>query len=127
MKRMFTIIGCLTAFAVLFTYIGALAQPERGFDPTQMAEDEKLEVLEKVTNLNDDQKLILDQIYKDFASGIENLFKNRTEDRELMRAKRQELSEAKKQAIRDLFTEEQYAIYEEITTNRFQRRRNNNQ
>jgi len=120
MKKIKVLMGCLVVTMILGLNSEVFSQRKQGggVDPAQMAEKEKQEVLTKVTTLNDDQKLALDQIYKDYATGIKNLMKNGTGDKEQMRAKRQELAKTKDEAVKVQFTDEQYTLYEEVMASR---------
>ncbi|NMM47519.1 hypothetical protein [Marinigracilibium pacificum] len=81
-------------------------------DVSKRIQEELVEVKNTVSDLNPDQILILDQIYQEFESSIKSTIQER--NREKMMAIRDE----KDEAIKDLFTQEQYAQYQEFLENR---------
>jgi len=107
----------------LFSLTAMYAQRPGGGPETMIAR-EKQAVLDKITDLSDDQKLLLDGIYDEFALSLRDLFENRTPggSREGMREKFRALRTEKDDLIKDVLKEEQYTVYESIATQRRERR-----
>lgn len=97
-----------------------------GGGPETMIAREKQAVLDKITDLSEDQKMLLDGIYDEFGVSLRELFENRTPggSREGMREKFRALRTEKDDLIKDVLKEEQYTIYESIATQRRERRGN---
>ncbi|MEM9052071.1 MAG: hypothetical protein AAGC47_08490 [Bacteroidota bacterium] len=94
-----------------------------GGSPEQMVEREKQNVLKKIDDLNDDQKLLLDGIYSEFATTIEETFQEARQsgDREAIRENMRALRMEKDTLISDVLNEEQYQIYLEISKTKRER------
>lgn len=88
-----------------------------------MVEREKQNVLKKIDDLNDDQKLLLDGIYSEFATTIEETFQEARQsgDREAIRENMRALRMEKDTLISDVLNEEQYQIYLEISKTKRER------
>jgi len=95
-----------------------------GGSPEQMVEREKQNLLKKIDDLNEDQKLLLDGIYSEFASTLQETFKEAREsgDRETVRSKMQSLRMEKDTLMSEVLNEAQYQIYLEMIKNRRDRR-----
>ena len=83
---------------------------------TDMVIREKQTLYKNIEDLSDDQKMLLDGIYEEFAAtlkqNMEEMRNNRESmDRETMRAKMQALQEEKNGLIKDVLNQDQYAIY----------------
>lgn len=115
-------------FLLLITpAISVFAQPRGGrgpgpggFDPAEMVKREKQNLYKSIEDLTDDQKLLLDGIYDEFALSINEL---RDEMRQTgnfreMRPKMQALRQEKDGLIRDVLNKEQYLVYEAMMENR---------
>lgn len=111
LKRIiFTVLalGCLTC---------AWAQPGgrrgRNFDPKEMVLREKENVIAKVDSLSEDQLLLLDGIYEEYATSFVELRDEarRTRNFQEMRPKMQALREEKDMLIKDVLNDNQYAAY----------------
>ncbi|MEN8251256.1 MAG: hypothetical protein ABFS32_20155 [Bacteroidota bacterium] len=93
-------------------------------DPAQIANLEKQMILDSITTLNEDQKLIINHIYNDFGEAIK---KARTGmepgNPEGMRDKMMKVREQKDDALKAILTEEQYKKYERIMRARMQQGR----
>lgn len=87
---------------------------------------EKVQVLAKVTTLSDDQKMLFEVIYDDYLKAFEGAFSGEPGDREGMRAKMTKIRTDKDEAIKELFTEEQFVLYKEVIDAGMQNRRRNN-
>jgi Spy/CpxP family protein refolding chaperone len=108
----------LFAFALSIMLIPAvLAQGGPGGggrNPSQMVEAEKEMVLDSLTNLNDDQKLIINEIYKDYEASITQLRASNSDDREAMRQQMTKLRDGKNESLEAILTEEQFVEYETL-------------
>lgn len=107
----------LIFFALLAIQTMSLAQggdrPNRQFDPSERIANEKKEVLEKITDLNEDQKLLIDEVYKQFEVTVKETIASG--DRENMRAQFQENRKKKDEAMKDILSEDQFKLYHEVT------------
>lgn len=115
---------------LLFALIATLqAQPRGGMDPTEMIAREKQNLYKEVTDLSDDQKLLLDGIYEEYAQSFTEIRDEmmKTRDRENIRPKMQALRKEKDELIRDVLNEDQYTRYETLMENSFRRRREGGQ
>jgi hypothetical protein len=91
-----------------------------GFDPDEMVKREKQNLFKSIEDLTDDQKLLLDGIYDEFALSIRELRDEmrQTRDFQAMRPKMMALREEKDGLIKDVLNEGQYAIYLGLMENR---------
>tara|TARA_B100000508_G_C11445508_1_gene271143 strand:- start:483 stop:863 length:381 start_codon:yes stop_codon:yes gene_type:complete len=116
MKKYLLIFLCICGFTTIYAQ-------RPGGGPETMIAREKQAVLEKITDLSEDQQLLLDGIYDEFAVSLKELFENRTPgSREGMREKFRALRTEKDDLIKDVLKEEQYTIYESIASQRRERR-----
>lgn len=88
----------------------------QGRDPAKMIAMEKQMLLDSIAGINTEQKLIIDQIYVDYEA---SLLKMREEmqnsgDREAMREQMMGIREGKEEALKAIFTAEQYSEYERL-------------
>ncbi len=111
--------------------ISMLAQPpgggrggRPGGGPEQMIEREKQTLYSKVEDLTDDQKLLLDGIYAEFAVTLQESMEEmrQSTDRESRREKMEALRKEKDELIADVLNEDQFKIYESISRTRRERR-----
>lgn len=114
MKKLWFAIVMLAIF--LGSSLPLAAQPggrPGGFDPDEMIKREKQNVYNAITDLNDDQKLLLDGIYDEYSLSFKELREEmrRTRDFQAMRPKMQALQTEKNDLIKDVLNEEQFAIY----------------
>ncbi|WKN42740.1 hypothetical protein [Tunicatimonas pelagia] len=95
-----------------------------GGDPQEMISREKQALYEQITDLSDAQKELLDGIYEEFGVTLQETFQEprQSGDREARREKMQALLEEKNELIADVLSEDQYAIYTELTTRRGRRK-----
>lgn len=112
---------------LFFTSISICAQPpggRPGGGPEEMIKREKQAVYSKITDLSDDQKLLLDGIYEEFGTTLEDTMKELREsnDREGRREKMEALRKEKDGLIADVLNEEQFEIYQTISSTRRERR-----
>ncbi|MEP1034785.1 hypothetical protein [Ekhidna sp.] len=108
--------------------LSALAQPPGGRRPggstDQMIEREKQTLYSKVENLTDDQKLLLDGIYKEFAVTLQETMEEmrQSNDRAGIREKMETLRKEKDELIADVLDEDQFKIYQSITQTKRERK-----
>ena len=90
-----------------------------GFDPNEMVKREKQNLYKKVEDLSEDQKMLLDGIYDEFAVSIGELREEmrQTQDRQSMRPKMMALRDEKDELIKDVLNEQQFGIYEAMMEN----------
>ena len=90
-----------------------------GFDPNEMVKREKQNLYKKVEDLSEDQKMLLDGIYDEFAVSIGELREEmrQTQDRQAMRPKMMALRDEKDELIKDVLNEQQFGIYEAMMEN----------
>lgn len=102
------LLGLLTAFTTL-------AQPR--MSPKDMVMREKQNLYSKVDDLSEDQKEIIDGVYEEYAVSIEENFEEirRTRNWDEMHEKMEALRAEKDGLMYDVLSEEQYAIYAELT------------
>ena len=100
------------------------------FDPAKMVAAEKQLLLDSITGLNDDQKLIIDQIYKDYEATFAKARESANPDnREAMRENMLRIRGEKTDALQAILTAEQFSHFDKILAERRARareRRGNN-
>ncbi len=103
---------------------GRPSGPPPGGGPEEMVKREKQNLYEKITDLSDDQKLLLDGIYEEytttFKEKMQEAFQSR--DREKMRSTMEALTAEKDSLIGDVLNEDQFTIYKELTVRRRDRK-----
>ena len=107
------------AFALSFLLIPAVhaqgGPGGGGRDPGQMVEAEKEMVLDSLSSLNEDQKFIINEIYKDYEASITQLRAvSNPDDREAMRNQMTKLRDGKNDALEAILTEEQFIKYQAL-------------
>ncbi|MEO9871994.1 hypothetical protein [Ekhidna sp.] len=117
MKNTFRI--SLYASLIMITLISFSQPPggrRNGGGPEEMVKREKQTLYKKITDLSEDQKLLLDGIYDEFTitlkESIEEL--RASNDREGRREKMLALRKEKDDLVKDVLNEEQYKIYTSI-------------
>jgi hypothetical protein len=123
-----------------FLFLGLLLLPTESFsqgggggprrDPSELVAMEKQVVLDSLSGINADQKLIIEEIYKDYEKSITTLRDNADPDnREAMRTNMTAIRDGKNESLKAILTEEQYQQFDAIMKVRrekmSQRRRNN--
>jgi len=95
-----------------------------GFDPDEMVKREKQNVYKSITDLSDDQKTLLDGIYEEFSVSFKEIRDEvmKTRDFQNMRPKMEALMTEKNSLIKDVLSEDQYAIYSGIVEERQKQR-----
>ncbi len=105
------------------------AQPPGGRGPGggtgEMMKREKQAVFEKIENLTEDQKLLMDGIYSEFSATLKETFQEarKSGNREGIREKMMALRKEKDKLISDVLNESQFEIYKSITSRQRQRQR----
>ena len=84
-------------------------------DASKIIEAEKSILTDSLTSLSDDQKLIIDQIYKDFENEFTAARASvEPGNREVMMLTMQKIRESKNESLKAILTEEQYKKFEDI-------------
>ena len=94
-------------------------------DPSEMVEREKEMVYSKVSDLSEDQTMLLDGIYEEFGVTLKETMDEirKTRNFEMMREKMPALQEEKDLLVKDVLNETQYEEYMTLMEkNRKQRR-----
>ena len=102
---------------------------QRGQRGGQFVAMEKQMVLDSISGLNDDQKLIIQVIYDDYEKSLTSARSEATGDREAMREKMTGIRDGKNEAMKAVLSEEQYKEFEAMLARRrsqMQNRRPNN-
>ncbi|MCA6074574.1 hypothetical protein [Fulvivirga sedimenti] len=81
--------------------------PQR--NPSEMVAREKQMVLDSITDLSEDQKLVIDEIYKTYSEEITAAFSENQGDRDKMRGAMQEIRKKKQTMLSEILTDEQMA------------------
>lgn len=91
-----------------------------------MIKREKQAVYTKITDLSDDQKMLLDGIYEEFGTTLKETFEEirSSGSREGMREKMMALRKEKDELVKDVLKEDQFKIYQEVSAPRRGRRQN---
>ncbi|MEO1055096.1 MAG: hypothetical protein AAFX87_30960, partial [Bacteroidota bacterium] len=113
---------CFTAF---ITY----AQGPGGgrFNLEQIAANEKAAVIEKITDLSEDQKLLLDHIYETYLTSVKTAREENQGDFQSMRTEMQAVRKDKDDSIQELLNEEQFKLYQELMEERRKERQQRRQ
>ena len=124
LKVLFNVLVLVISFTTLNAQPGRGGRPPGG-GPEEMLSREKQALYKQVTDLTEDQKLLIDGIYEEFAVTLKETFEEmrQTNDREARREKMQSLRKEKDDLIADVLSEEQYAIYTSLTSRRGRRSR----
>ena len=107
-----------------FIVLGILLMPIDSFsqsgggnrrDPAEFIAAEKQMVLDSIAGLNDEQKLIIEEIYKDYGNATITARANADPDnREAMRTNMTAIRDEKNESLKAILTEEQYQKYDAI-------------
>jgi len=126
MKTLSSITLVISLFVLTIT---SCAQPggggRPGGGPEEMVAREKQAVYEKITDLSEDQKLLIEGVYEEFTLTLKESFKEARESgsREGRREKMEALRKEKDELIADILNEEQFEIYKSIAARK--ERKNN--
>ena len=104
---------------------GKQRMQQRQFDPKAMASREKDALYEHITDLTDDQKSVIDEIYTQYAADLSKAFEDADGDREKMRSQMREVRSGKQELLKEILTEEQWVKAEELANKARERRRGN--
>lgn len=108
-KALLLIIAILTA---------QLAMAQRP-DPSEMVKREKKLVLDSLTTLSEDQKMLVDMVYEDYAASMKSVFEAASGgNREGMREKMQTVRATKDESLKGILSEDQMTKYKALTQNR---------
>ncbi len=129
MHTLFRYTCCL---ALLLVSLLASAQPPRGGgpggrgsrNPEERVAREKQALYAKVADLSEDQKVLIDGIYDEFAITLKETFEElrQSGDREGRREKMKALRTEKDELMADVLNPEQFEIYKSLSTPRRGRR-----
>ena len=94
-------------------------------DPKQMAEAEKQLLLDSISGLNNDQKLIIEEIYKDFGNALVKAREAADPDnREAMRETMMSIRKGKDEALQAILTADQHLKFQGMLDKRSEQARN---
>lgn len=129
MHSLFRYTCCLS---LLFISLLAAAQPPRGGrpggrgpgNPEEFIAREKQALYTKITDLSEDQKILIEGIYDEFAVTLKETFEEFREsgNREGRREKMQALRAEKDELMADVLNPEQFETYKTLTSRRRGRR-----
>lgn len=119
--KILTFTSCLLLLAM-----NVMSQPQgqgrRNME--ERVENEKKRVLEKVTDLTDDQKLIFDQIYTEYGQALKATIESNQGDFAAIREKMTVVRTEKDEALKEILNEEQLTLYQEVVKQQRQNRQN---
>jgi len=114
LRKVILIIGlCSSSLLVL---------SQRQFDPKKRIEREKEQVQANITDLTEDQKIVLNQIYEDYSKEFIDIRSKSNGDFQIMRSNIQVIREKKDSMVKDLLTATQYSTYDSLMKVRQKRR-----
>jgi hypothetical protein len=105
----------LIVLGILFIPIDSFSQSGEGNrrDPAEITTAEKKIILDSITGLNDEQKLIIEEIYKDYGSAITTARANADpNNREAMRNDMTSIRNEKNESLKAILTQAQYQEYD---------------
>jgi protein CpxP len=110
-KTLLVIIGVLVAHLTM-------AQGGQRPDPEEMVKREKTLVLDSIPTLSEDQKMLLDMVYEDYAVSMKSVFEGAAGgNREGIREKMQAVRATKDESLEGIFSEEQNTKYKQLMGN----------
>lgn len=121
------ILAALFLFTISLLPLEILAQQGQRPNMEQRVENEKSRVLEKVTDLTGDQKLIFDQIYAEYGQALKDAFAASSGNFQGAREKMAEIRKNKDEALKEVLNETQYTLYSEVMESQRQNRRGGGQ
>lgn len=97
-----------------------------GFDPDEMIKREKQNIFKALTDLTDDQKLLMDGIFDEFALSFKEIREEmmQTRDFQAMRPKMEALRKERDGLVRDVLNDNQYTTYLNVVEERRNQRAN---
>jgi Spy/CpxP family protein refolding chaperone len=104
-----------------------MAQPRGGgggFNPEEMIAREKEYLFKNITDLTDDQKMIIEGIYEEFGVSLKEVREEarKNQDFQSARPKMQALRTEKDELMKDVLNVEQFKLYEKMQANQRERR-----
>lgn len=112
----------LLVIAILTAQLAIAQRPEgqvgQRRSPSDMVKIEKTMMLDSITSLSDEQKMIIDAVYEDFETSLTTLLKESAGNREGMREKMQAIRASKDQAMEGILDEDQLTKYKELMSRR---------
>lgn len=98
-----------------------------GFDPDEMIKREKQNIFKALTDLTDDQKLLMDGIFDEFALSFKEIREEmmQTRDFQAMRPKMEALRKERDGLVRDVLNDDQYNTYLGVIEERRKQQRAN--
>ena len=125
MKRLIYLIAFLLSNSSIILAQGGPGMPGRQFDVAKMVAAEKQLLLDSVSGLNEDQKLIINQIYQDYETAFNEGRKSMDPDnRESMREQMMKIRDEKTEALKAILTENQFNTFQAILEKRREQARN---
>lgn len=120
----------LLSIGLQLMVLAAIAQPPPGgprgpMDPNEMFAREKQNIYKEIKDLTDDQKLLIDGIYDEFATTFKETFEEARQSGggfDKIREKMQALRKEKDSLMADVLNEQQFAIYTQLMENSYKRR-----
>ena len=110
-KTLLVIIGVLVAH-------WTMAQGGQRPDPEEMVKREKAMVLDSIAKLSEDQKMLIDMVYEDYAASLKSVFEGAAGgDREGMREKMQTVRTTRDESMAGILSEEQNIKYKQLMAN----------
>ncbi|MFT7034788.1 MAG: hypothetical protein ACJA2S_003306 [Cyclobacteriaceae bacterium] len=116
-KVLLLIIGVFTAQLAIAQGPGG-GQGGQRRSPADMVKVEMTMVLDSITSLSEDQKMIIDAVYEDYQTSLTTLLTESAGNREGMREKMQAIRATKDESLEGVLTEEQVIKYKELMKNR---------
>ena len=108
----------------LMGFVGvANAQRPGRVNPAKRVQMEKDSVLAKITNLSDDQKLIIESLYSDYESSLSKLTAGGRDDPQAFRQNIQKAAEEKNQMMKEVLDDEQWTIFNQMLEDERERRK----
>lgn len=122
----------IAKFTLLLLVIPTLVLAQQGpsvqgrmVDPEQMANDEKQLLYDSISGLSEDQKIIIDEIYKDFNVASSKASEGTDpSNREAFRETMMSIRKEKDEALQAILTSDQYSTFQQLLTKRNEQARN---
>lgn len=112
----------------IFSATSIMAQPQERVSPEDRIAAEKKLLTEKITDLSDDQKIVIDEIYAGILSKSKEIIANRDpENRAATREQLGDLRTEKDTLMKDVLSEAQFAKYQLMLKENRPQRSNNQQ
>lgn len=107
----------LTSIFIFTCFSSLMAQRGGRFDPNELILREKQNLYREVASLSNDQIMLIDDIYDEYAQSLTELRDEvrKTRNWEEMRPKMQALRAEKDGLMIDVLNENQYAVYQQLS------------